>query len=177
MKNAFYKIYCVFRTIVPNVQYNYPEHWVQCSTILSLFYTKYSFCLWISFLLALYSVVLTNLLAKARTTKPPSRPSARKSERPEACMMPFWISVIRTTSEFSTNASGKLLKTSLANHEEQNINPQTIAITGVPADWVCIPKKVRLVPRLHFGNIKRVGHTIVLIVIVFSLLICFWASK
>ena len=60
-----YKISCVFSTIVLNVQYDCTKRWVQLYAMLSIYYITCSFCLCFTFLLALYSVVLTNLLAKA----------------------------------------------------------------------------------------------------------------
>ena len=64
MKNALYKIYCTFSTIVLNVQYNCTKRLVQLYAMLGIYYITCSFCLCFTFLLALHSVVLTNLLAE-----------------------------------------------------------------------------------------------------------------
>ena len=54
-------MYSMFSTIVRNIEYNAPEYLVQYYTILGLFYRKCFSCLYFSFLLPLYHVVLENL--------------------------------------------------------------------------------------------------------------------
>ena len=64
VKNAFINLSPILSTIVPNVQYICTQRSVQCSSILSLFFRKCSFCLLLPFLELWHSAVSTMLLAK-----------------------------------------------------------------------------------------------------------------
>ena len=64
IKNAFINLSPILSTIVPNVWYIRPQRSVQCSTILSLFFRKCSFCLLLPYLELWHSAVSTMLLVK-----------------------------------------------------------------------------------------------------------------
>ena len=61
MKYVFTKLYSMFRTIVLNVGYIVPKRLVQLYAILSTFYIRRSFSLYLSFLLPLHCAVSGNI--------------------------------------------------------------------------------------------------------------------
>ena len=57
MKYVFTKLYSMFRTIVLNVEYIAPKRLVRLYAMLSTFYKRRSFSLYLSFLLPLHYAV------------------------------------------------------------------------------------------------------------------------